>query len=197
MATTDDAERSDDVASPRADDRDASEASAVSAAPSRLWWSVGIGFLALVGLVAVFSRGADDVGPTTLEQFTFQTPDGGTATLADFEGPLVVNYFAAWCGPCRAELPDFEAVHRELGSDVTIIGISRDTVTDAWRNLVADTGVTFPTVFEGTAEGSFVFLDGRAMPTTVFITAEGEVAEIWGGPLDDDRLRELIAEHLT
>ncbi len=164
-----------------------------------VWWAAGIFFIALVALVAVFSRGADDANAdVALQDFEFQTPDGETVTLADFAGgnPMVVNYFAAWCAPCRAELPEFEAVSRELADDIIFVGISRDNVTDSWLSLIRDVGVTYPTVFEGNVEGSLAFVDGRAMPTTVFIDADGEVQKVWSGVLSDELLRSLIKEHL-
>lgn len=164
-----------------------------------IWWAVGAAFVALVGLVAVFtSTGGSTNQPATLADFQFQTPAGDIVTLADFEGkPMVVNYFASWCAPCRAELPDFETVHQEMGDEITFIGINRDNVTDSWLNLVDDVGVTYPTVFEGNIQGSFAFVEGRAMPTTVFLDADGNVQKVWSGLLSDDLLRELVAEHLT
>lgn len=163
------------------------------------WVPLAVGFIAVVAflgfLSSTSSNGSD--GPMALDEFTFQTIDGGTVTLADFEGPLVVNYFAAWCPPCRAELPDFEAVSQETAGDVLFVGISRDNVTDSWRSLIEETGVTFPTVFEGNVQGSFAHIEGISMPTTLFISADGTVERTWSGPLTDDKLRELIAEHLT
>lgn len=163
------------------------------------WVPLAVGFAALVALIGFLSTGSDssDDAPEALDEFTFQTTDGGTVTLADFDGPLVVNYFAAWCAPCRAELPEFEEVSLETAGEVTFVGVSRDNVTDSWLSLIDETGVTFPTVYEGNVQGSFVFLEANAMPTTVFVSADGTVERIWGGALTDDKLRELIAEHLT
>ncbi len=170
-----------------------------------VWWAVGLAFIAIVGLVAVF-QGSDDApapnsaanGETGLAAFPLQSTSGETVNLAQFDGqPLVINFFASWCGPCRAELPDFEAVHQELGDDVTFVGISRDNSTDGWRSLVDETGVTFDTFFEGSVNGLFEHVDGRGMPTTVFVSPDGEVQQVWSGILDDATLKELIAEHLA
>lgn len=160
---------------------------------------VVVAVIAFVGLLFAGARSENDAdGPTALDEFTFQTVDGGTMTLADYEGtPLVVNYFAAWCAPCRAELPDFEEVSQETAGEVVFIGVSRDNVTDSWLQLVDETGVTFETVYEGNVRGSFEYLEAAAMPTTVFIGADGSVERTWSGALTDDKLRELIAEHLT
>lgn len=176
-------------------------------APSSGGWASGLprwlpaalgvlAVLAILGLIAVTS-GSDD-GPDSLDDFTFRTTDGGEFTLAELEGtPLVVNYFASWCAPCRAELPDFETVHQETKGEVVFVGISRDSVTDSWFSLVAESGVTFTTVYEGNVQGSFAFLGATAMPTTVFVGADGTVERVWSGALTDDKLRELIAEHLV
>ncbi len=163
------------------------------------WAPAAFGFLALVALLGFLTvTSSSDDEPGALGDFTFQTTDGGTVTLADFEGtPLVVNYFATWCAACRAELPEFEAVSNETGDDVIFIGVSRDNVTASWRSLVADSGITYTTVFEGNIEGSFAFLEANAMPTTAFIGADGTVERVWSGALNDDKLRELIADHLT
>lgn len=162
----------------------------------RLWWTVGLAFVALVALIAVFAGTSDESPGTGLDAFEFRTDDGDTVTLADFRGtPVVVNYFATWCPACRAELPEFEAVHRAVGNDVTFLGVSRDNVTSSWRSLVADSGLTYQTVFEGNIQGSFAFVDARAMPTTVFIDADGAVQQVWSGTLSGERLHDLIDEH--
>ena len=164
------------------------------------WLPTALGFfaaVALLGFIAATSSSGDDQ-PNALGEFSFQTVDGDSVTLDDFQGtPLVVNYFAGWCPPCRAELPDFEAVHQATKDDVMFIGVSRDNVTDSWRSLIEETGVTYTTVFEGNIQGSFAHLELTAMPTTVFIGADGTIEQVWSGALTDDKLSELIAEHLT
>ena len=109
----------------------------------------------------------------------------------------MVNYFAAWCAACRAELPDFEQVHREVRDDVTFLGVSRDNVTSSWLSQIDEFGLTYTTVFEGNIAGSFAFVNARAMPTTVFISADGTVEQVFSGPLNDTALLELIDEHFT
>lgn len=156
---------------------------------------------AVVALLVIFNvGGGDDTDASAegLNQFQFTTPDGETTTFAAYEGqPLVVNYFAAWCGPCRAELPEFETVSQEVAADgVVFVGISRDNDTGAWQSLLVDTGVTFDTMFEGADAGSFEYLDARGMPTTVFIRADGTVAEVFSGLLPEQTLRDKIDEYL-
>jgi peroxiredoxin len=158
----------------------------------------------LAGLVAVafvvLNPGGSGVsnGSTELGAFSLRTVDGGEITLADFDGtPLVVNYFAAWCPPCRAELPAFEKVSREVATDgVLFIGISRDNDETSWKSFIAETDVTYQTVFEGLVGGSFEAVAAKGMPTTVFVRADGSVAEVFSGALPEDTLRAKIDEFL-
>ncbi|MCP3857516.1 MAG: TlpA family protein disulfide reductase [Actinomycetia bacterium] len=135
-----------------------------------------------------------DIGdPVTAEDF--EMFDGSTATFADFEGkPLVVNFFASWCGPCRAEMPDFQAVHEDMGEDVTFIGFAfQDREEDA-RALIDKTGVTYALATDpGQFQASF---GGIALPTTAFVDENGRIIDVHSGPLDQDGLKESIAEHL-
>lgn len=162
---------------------------------------LALAVFAVVALLVVFNVGGGEEGGTSaagLDQFQFTTPEGQTTTFAAYEGtPLVVNYFAAWCGPCRAEMPEFETVSQDVAADgVVFVGISRDNDTGAWQSLIDDTGVTFDTMFEGADAGSFEYLDAKGMPTTVFIRADGTVAEVFSGLLPEQTLRDKIDEHL-
>lgn len=155
---------------------------------------------AAVLLVVAFTGG--DTGGTLagpddeLASLGFQTTDGSTSSLGDFRGdPLVVNFFASWCAPCRAELPDLERVHLARQDEVRFIGINVDLDEATWRTFVAETEITFETVFQPGNE-LFTALDAKGMPTTALVSAEGEVLHLHTGLLTDDLLDELIDEHL-
>ena len=160
--------------------------------------------LATLGLLALFSGTEDTVDDAALAgdaegilNLAFTTADGGSGSLADYGGePLVVNFFASWCPPCRAELPDFEAVHQDVGDQVTFVGVNQDFTEETWRAFVAESQVTYDTVFQPNSE-IWNELGTGAMPTTAFISADGELVELWAGLLTDDKLVELIDEHLV
>ena len=130
--------------------------------------------------------------------------DLGFASLVDdsqdtfashLDKPLVVNFFAAWCGPCRAELPEFESVYQELQDQVNFIGISRDDSAAPSLELLAETGVSFPSGWD--QDGSlFPELRLFAMPSTLMVDRDGVVLEQWSGVLTTEGLRDLITEHL-
>lgn len=121
---------------------------------------------------------------------------GETMTLADFDGtPLVVNLWASTCPSCIHEMPDFEAVSQELGEQVTFIGLSVDDDREAAAELVEKTGVTYQLGVDDDNLFNVLF-EVVAMPTTAFISADGEVIHVRGGQLSAEALREQIDEHL-
>lgn len=135
--------------------------------------------------ITLRSSGAADV---RLDRF-----DGGApVTLADLEGrPMVVNFFASWCGPCAREMPDFEEVHQQRGDEVRFVGVNIQDTPAAALELVQRTGVTYDVVRD-TSAGLFRAFGGVSMPTTVFVTADGEITEVRGGALTVGALRERI-----
>jgi thiol-disulfide isomerase/thioredoxin len=120
--------------------------------------------------------------------------DGTPASFDDFEGPLVVNFWASWCPACVIELPDFQAVSEELGGEVTFIGMN--VLPDdraAAEALIAQTGVEYQ-LAEDDGGALYVEFGGIAMPTTVFLDAEGNVVDVHSGTLFEEDLRERISE---
>ncbi len=121
--------------------------------------------------------------------------DSRDTFASHLDKPLVVNFFAAWCGPCRAELPEFESVYQELKDQVNFIGISRDDSAAPSLDLLADTGVSYPSGWD--RDGSlFPELRLFGMPSTLMVDRDGVVVEQWAGVLTTEGLRDLITEHL-
>lgn len=121
--------------------------------------------------------------------------DGGQVALADFRGtPLVVNFWASWCTPCLAELPGFERVYQEHKGRVAFLGINlADDPTGA--ELVRQrTGITYPLAVDPDG-AAFKAFGGFGMPTTVFISEDGRVIELYTGTLTADALVERIGRY--
>ena len=136
--------------------------------------------------------GTDDVFVPEYQDF-----NGGVSTLdaAAAGKPVVLNFFASWCPSCIAEMPDFEVVNQQLGTDVQLVGLAtQDAPTDA-LGLAERTGVTYPLGLDPRGEFFNVF-QGLGMPTTVFLSAEGEVAHVFTGQLSTEALSDKIDEFL-
>lgn len=122
----------------------------------------------------------------------FERFDGGTATFEDYEGtPLVVNFWASWCPACVNELPEFQNVHHQMGDEVTFVGIANaDRRSDALA-LAREVGLTYTLVDDPGGE-LFRSFELIAMPTTLFISADGTIEEIFAGQLTEAALIERV-----
>ncbi len=153
--------------------------------------------VAAVLLLAVFQGGRATSADGSFDQLVFVNEDGSTGTLADHRGePLVVNFFASWCAPCRAEIPVIERVKQASDGQVAFIGVSHDLNETAWKSFVAEANITYPTVFQPDQQ-IWKSLDLNFLPATVFITPDGNVAHTYAGILTDETLRDLITAHLA
>jgi thiol-disulfide isomerase/thioredoxin len=114
--------------------------------------------------------------------------------------PVVLNMWAGLCPPCRLEMPDFQEVHNEFGDSIVLLGLdvgpftSLGTRQDA-EELIEELGVTYPI---GTTDHAGVVRDYGliGMPTTYFLTPDGEVHRQWTGLLTEEKLAELVEELL-
>ena len=109
--------------------------------------------------------------------------------------PLVVNFWAEWCGPCKAEMPDFEAVHQALGDQVRFVGIDLEDRPSAALAFADEVGVTYE-LLEDPSGDYFRAVQGRGTPQTLLVAADGSVRYHHAGPMTRETLEDLLAEHL-
>ena len=125
-----------------------------------------------------------------------ETFEGGTLRLADIYGPIVVNFWASSCVPCVDEMPEFEAVHRDLGDTVTFVGVNTaDRPSDA-DEFAASTGVTYTLVRDpdGAAAQAFGLI---ALPTTIVFDEAHQPVTLHTGRLTEESLRSAIEEAMA
>lgn len=116
--------------------------------------------------------------PTSVEPFTLTDLDGKTVSSTDLKGKVVlVNFWATWCGPCRAEIPDLVALQAKYRDRVVVIGVSEDEgPIDKVREFAAQYKVNYPIVMTTPAiEEQFPGV--AALPTTFFLDTEGRIAQ--------------------
>lgn len=129
--------------------------------------------------------------------FSVTDYDGNVIKFSDFQGrPVVINFWASWCPPCKAELPAFHTVHEQLGDDVVFLMINatdgmRETKEKA-KELIDEEGYTFPVYYDTELEASYVY-GVSSLPATVFIDKNGNIVTAAVGQIDESALLQGIS----
>ena len=167
--------------------------------------------MALILVLAACGGGAGDSAPAgngLAPDFSISLYQGSaelgaeTVNFSDLRGkPVVLNFWAGLCPPCRAEMPDLQEFHDEFKDRATLIGVDVGQFTglgnqDAARSLLNELNITYPAGFteDDTVIRRFKVL---AMPTTVFVDASGAIFRTWGGVLNREKLAEITNEMLS
>ncbi len=123
------------------------------------------------------------------------------ADLAALKGRVVViNFWAEWCGPCKAEMPALEQVSKEYaGKPVTFVGVDSSDVRGSASKLLADLKVTYPTVYDkaGINGGIATSWSVASLPQTWFVARDGSRSSRIPRPLSVAELRSRIDQLLT
>ena len=132
--------------------------------------------------------------------FRVESLQGGEFRLSDWRGQVVVvNFWASWCPPCRAEMPALQVAYvadRERGLAIVAVNtIYQDALSDV-RNFVEENGLTFPIALDRTGEIARQY-QLRALPSTFFIGPDGVIRKVViGGPLSEATLRSAVQQLL-
>ncbi len=166
---------------------------------SRRWWTftlaillLGAGWTWLSRVPASVASGGQIASPREgfpAPDFTLYTLVGESATLSAYRGKVViVNLWASWCGPCRAEMPAIQKVYaanRERGLEVLAVNSTfQDSQADA-QEFTQNLGLTFPILLDRDGAVSRRYLL-RALPSTFFIDRKGVIRSVvFGGPMTE------------
>ena len=129
-------------------------------------------------------------------EISLPTLDGRMFRLSEQLGkPVIVNFWATWCPPCRAELPAFEEVYKNHRSDgLVIVGVDIAEPQDVVTKFVADMGLTFPIALDSDGEALALYRV-QGLPTTLFVGRDGTILDVTvGGPLTKAAIESKVTD---
>lgn len=179
----------------------------------RLEWVALIVLVGLLGAGWIYvSRETNaGAGPTPLTtapyvgnlapDFTLQTVDGRSITLSDYVAdggtPVVLNFWATWCPPCRVEMPYFENVHNLYEGRVVVLGLNQAESAATIVDYARDHGLSYPLLVDQDMRANNLY-GVLNLPTTIFIDRNGVVREVLIGTISqgvlEDRIKGLMKE---
>ena len=124
--------------------------------------------------------------------FKVYDAEGNAVNLSDYFGkPIILNFWASWCGPCQMEMPDFEEAYKEYGEEVQFLMVnstagSRETLETA-QKFIEDNGYSFPVFFDTEANAAMAY-GVNSLPNTFFIDGEGHAIARVRGIINMDTL---------
>ena len=167
----------------------------------RVWSGVGVASAVLGVLALVLATVGSDTAPSSSTaggdpapafRLTDVRDESRSVSLDDFRGrPVVLNFWASWCVPCRKEMPALQEVSEDVQDRIAFVGVNHQ---DSRRDAVAfldETGVRFPAAYDpegGTATAYGLY----GMPTTVFISPDGRILERHRGEISEAELRRVL-----
>ena len=147
-----------------------------------------------------------DQNTTPAPDFTLTDQYGNTHTLSDYKGSVVfINFWATWCPPCRAEMPDIQKLYeeyKEAGDDSVVIlgvaapGLRSEKDRDGIVSFLNENGYTYPVLMDETGE-QFLNYYVFSYPTTFMIDRDGNVFGYVSGSLPEETMREIIRKTLA
>lgn len=168
---------------------------------NRLSGEVSLGGLASVPQSTQASGSETEPAAQLAPDFTVYDKDNNPVKLSDFRGkPVILNFWASWCGPCVSEMPEFQNFYDQYGEDIHFVLVnltdgSQETVETASK-FVSDQGYTFPIYFDKDLDAAAAY-GVNAVPVSYFLDAEGYLV-VWAqGALTGDMLQQGVDELLN
>ncbi len=120
------------------------------------------------------------------------TLDGAEFSLSELRGtPVVLNFWATWCGPCQRELPELQEASERYAGRVLIVGVDQGEEAEIVQGYVDELGLTFTVPMDTDFDAADLY-NVRGLPTTFFIDRNGVIRDVWAGEMNSITLAEKI-----
>ncbi len=134
--------------------------------------------------------------PTLDKDFTVYDANGKAVQLSDYAGkPIVLNFWASWCGPCKNEMPDFQKAYETYGKDVQFLMVnlthSGKETQDTAKAFIQDNQYSFPVLFDLDSDAAEAY-NITVLPSTFFIDKDGKVVASYERAINEAVLKENI-----
>ena len=164
-----------------------------------LAWVVGGVVLALFvgGVVLLWQSGQSEEDDGQID-FTLASLDGEAVRLSDFRGQVVlVNFWASWCPPCRAEMPALNRLYTEHAADgLVVLAVNTGEDFHTASQFIQANGFTLPVALDPDQTISNL-LNVRGLPTSLFIQRDGTIARTWPGRITLEQAEAILAPLLA
>ena len=139
--------------------------------------------------------------PLYAPDFTVTDWEGNEVRFSDRLGkPMILNLWASWCPPCRAELPDFDAAYQTYGNQIDFMMIDlcdgRSETPATGGAFVDEEGYTFPVYFDTTGSAASAY-QAYAIPMTIGVNESGEISAVYNGKLSGEQITALMNSLLS
>ena len=135
---------------------------------------------------------ATDPAEHPAPDFTMLDMEGNEVSLASFFGkPIVLNFWASWCGPCKMEMPEIQKFYEQYGQQIHFLLVSVDDSVETAKAFIEKEDYTFPVYFDTTSAGAYTY-GASSIPLTYFIDAEGNLTAYYMGAMSEDILQQGI-----
>ncbi len=129
--------------------------------------------------------------------FTVYDKDGSPVKLSDMKGtPVVLNFWASWCPPCKSEMPDFDEICKEFEGRVIFMMVNltdgQSETQESAQAFIDSMGYTFPVYFDKDSDAAYKY-GIQSIPTTCFIDADGNFVAYASGAISGDILKQGIS----
>ncbi len=156
-----------------------------------------VALVAVVTLVVILAS-PNPFAPET--DFTVYTASGEKVQLSDFAGkPIVLNFWTSWCGPCQAEMPDFQKAYEQYGDKVQFVMVnltySGSETKEKAQAILKEKGYTFPVFFDTDADAGKAY-NVESIPATFFFDKNGNIVDSYRQMIDEDTLLKAIKKIL-